>query len=174
MSERAGFADAVPAQNAVRLQFVQGRALSSSAISWFSSGHFSHVDIVLPDGRLLGARSDNADGIKGVAIRRADYEVWNKRVVFTLNVSQSQAALAYSFATAQIGKPYDHTAILAFMVDRDWRSPDSWFCSELVMATLENAGILGPLYLAANKITPVAAALTVSALKGTTWDDLTG
>lgn len=153
----------------IQLQFVLGRGAGSQAIAWFSSGHFSHVDLVLPDGRLLGARSDNADGIKGVAIRRADYEVWHKRVVFAIPCSDTQEATVHDFARAQIGKPYDHTAILGFVMGRDWRKPDSWFCSELAMASLEAAGIIAPLYLAANKITPVAAALVVSALKGTTW-----
>jgi hypothetical protein len=49
---------------------------------------------------------------------------------------------------------------------------DAWYCAELVMAMLEKADVLGPLYLAANKITPVAAALAVSARKGTTWEEL--
>lgn len=160
-------------EGVVRLQFVQGRALTSSAISWFSSGHFSHVDIVLPDDRLLGARSDAADGVKGVAVRRANYELWNKRVVFSVPATNVQVATAYKFAFAQVGKPYDHTAILGFMFNRAWMDSDSWYCSELAMAMLEKAGVLGPLYLAANKITPVAAALAVSARKGTTWQEFT-
>ncbi len=153
----------------IQLQFVQGKALSSRAISWFSSGHFSHVDIVLPDGRLLGARSDSADEVKGVAVRRADYEVWRKRVVFTIPCSTFQSVSCHDFAFAQVGKPYDHTAILGFMFDRAWMDSDAWYCSELVMAALQHAGVVSPLYLAANKITPVAAALVVSALAGTTW-----
>jgi hypothetical protein len=46
----------------IRLQFVLGTGLSSQAIAWFSAGHFSHVDAVLPDNRLLGARSDVVGG----------------------------------------------------------------------------------------------------------------
>lgn len=151
----------------IQLQFVQGNGVGSQAIAWFSSGHFSHVDIVLPDGKLLGARSDNADGVKGVAIRRANYEVWKRRVVFSVPCTSSQELLAYDFARAQIGKPYDHTAILGFFFNRAWRDTDAWYCSELAMAALEEAKIIAPLYLAANKITPVAAALVASAIKAT-------
>lgn len=158
---------------AIRLQFVQGRALSSRAISWFSSGHFSHVDIVLSDGRLLGTRSDAADGVKGVAIRRPDYEVWAKRVVFSIPCTAAQDVAAMKFATMQIGKPYDHTAILGFMFNRAWMDSDAWYCSELAMAMLRRAEVVNELYLAANKITPVAAALVVSALAGVTWEEFT-
>jgi uncharacterized protein YycO len=162
----------MPARDAVKLQFVQGRALSSRAISWFSSGHFSHVDIVLPDGKLLGARSDAAGGVKGVAIRNAAYEKWNKVVIFNVFGTPKQVKTAYDIALAQVGKPYDHTAILGFMMNRAWMDSDAWYCSELVMAALQQAGIIGELYLAANKITPVAAALAISAHRGTSWQDV--
>lgn len=155
----------------IRLQFVQGKGPVSRSIAWFSSGHFSHVDIVLPDGTLLGARSDNADGVKGVAIRRSDYEVWHKRVVFSIPCTDLQHEAAYDFARKQVGKPYDHTAILGFIFNRAWMDSDSWYCAELAMAMLEHVKLIGPLYLAANKITPVAAALAVSAHRGTVWEE---
>jgi hypothetical protein len=41
-----------------RTQFVCEKDLLSQVIAWFSAGHVSHVDIVLDDGQLLGARSD--------------------------------------------------------------------------------------------------------------------
>jgi hypothetical protein len=44
------------------------------------------------------------------------------------------------FARTQIGKPYDWTAILALLMDRDWRDSGAWFCSELVVAALEAVG----------------------------------
>ena len=50
--------------------------------------------------------------------------------------------------------------------NRDWRNPDSWICSELQTAAGEKSAILRPLYLAANKITPVASALVYSAAGG--------
>lgn len=30
----------------------------------------------------------------------------------------------------QLGKPYDWTALLSWIVRRDWQRPDWWFCSE--------------------------------------------
>lgn len=46
----------------IKLQFVREKDLSSQVIAWFSAGHVSHVDTVLDDGRLLGARSDRVGG----------------------------------------------------------------------------------------------------------------
>lgn len=158
----------------IQLQFVQGGGLSSQAIAWFSSGHFSHVDIVLPDSHLLGARSDAADGVKGVAIRRPDYELWRRKVIFTIPCTNGQASAAYEFARAQVGKPYDHTAILGFVFDRSWMDSDAWYCSELATRFVQKSGVLGDLYLAANKITPVAAALVMSALPGASWVTVLG
>ena len=66
---------------------------------------------------------------------------------------------------AQVGKPYDETAILAFALNRDWRETDAWFCSELAAAALEAAGVF-PYKLAAseNKITPEDLFLAVSVI----------
>lgn len=44
------------------------------------------------------------------------------------------------WAREQVGKPYDWTAILGFLVRRDWQEPDSWFCAEHVEGTIKAAG----------------------------------
>src|SRR6516164_2606539 len=53
----------------ITLQFVTSRDPESWAIRTFQRGWCSHVDAVMDDGRLLGARSDG-----GVAIRPQNYE----------------------------------------------------------------------------------------------------
>jgi uncharacterized protein YycO len=146
------------------LQFVCQDAISSQLIAWFSQGHFSHVDAILPDSNLLGARSDSVGGKPpGVQIRPPNYAKFSRRVVMNLPATPAQDAAFYGFLQSQVGKPYDTTAIFAFMFNRDWRAPDSWICSELQAAACEVAGITPPLYLAANKITPVGCALACSA-----------
>lgn len=166
----------------IRLQFVRQAALSSDAIAWFSQGNLSHVDAVVGlEGNplaecvaLLGARSDTTGGRPpGVQIRRLDYLPFALRVRFNIPCTEDQAAEWRAFLVRQLGKPYDHAAIWGFVVGRNWRERDSWICSELQAAALEQAGIVKDLYLAANKITPVALALAVSALPGvtrSTWE----
>ena len=149
----------------VRFQFVLGRGLSSKVIAWYSSGHFSHVDIILPDGRLLGARSDAPGGTRtGVQIRPAFYEKWNQRVIMGIETSVDQERSFYDFLMPQVGKPYDSTAIWGFVAGRDWRNDDAWYCSELGTAAIEVANICPVLYTPRNKVTPAALATVMSAL----------
>ena len=148
----------------IRFQFVLGYGWTSQAIAWFSAGVFSHVDAVLPSGKLLGARADKADGISGVAIREPFYEKWKARIVMSLVVKPEVEAEFYSFLDAQLGKPYDKTAILGFATGRDWRTDDSWFCSELGTAALEQSNACPVLYTPRNKVTPAALATVMSAL----------
>jgi hypothetical protein len=54
---------------------------------------------------------------------------------------------------AQIGKRYDWTALVSFVVQRDWQEPDAWFCSELTEALISMFG--KPRFRAsAQRITP--------------------
>lgn len=148
----------------VALQFVLEPSFTSDVIAWFSQGHLSHVDALMPDGSLLGARSDWKGGKPpGVQIRPPNYAKFKSRVIMELPATPVQETLFYNFLQAQVGKPYDMQAIWAFALDRDWREPDSWICSELDGAALEHATIFRKLYLGTNKITPVALALACSA-----------
>lgn len=157
------------ANSFIKLQFACEAALSSQMIAWFSQGHFSHVDAVLEDGRLLGSRNDSVGGQPpGVQIRPPDYVTFSRKVAMTIPATQDQSAAFYDFLASQLGKPYDTTAIWAFVLNRNWREEDSWICSELQSAAGEAAGITPTLYLAANKITPVGCALAFSAVGGTT------
>ena len=152
----------------IKLQFVRQDDISSAAIAWFSQGHFSHVDAVIPEQGLLGARNDSVGGKPpGVQIRPHDYAKFSTRVVMTVPATPAQASAFYGFLGSQLGKPYDTAAIWAFVANRDWRQEDSWICSELQSAAGEAAGITPKLYLAANKITPVGCALAYSAVGGT-------
>lgn len=121
----------------------------------------------MPDGTLLGARSDSVGGQPpGVWIRPPDYAKFALKVVMEIPCGAWQEKQYYDFLRSQISRPYDKQAIWAFALNRDWRQPDSWICSELQAKAGEHAEVWPQLYLAANKITPVALALVVSAVKG--------
>jgi len=139
--------------------------LASKAIQYISAGRASHVGLILPGGFELGARFDKAGGKPpGVQIRPEAYAKFESETYLTQEVTEEQGSLCTSFLFQQLGKPYDWRAIVGFAVNRNWRDDDSWICSELQAAAIEHAGICHPLYLAANKITPVGVALILSAL----------
>lgn len=152
----------------ITAQFVQSDDIASKAIEIFERGWPSHVDIVWPDGRLLGARSDTitvgGETIPpGVQFRPQNYEIWTRAERIDIDANDLVLTKFYNFLEAQVGKPYDKTAIAAFPFQRDWRELDSWFCSELFVAALE-ASTFFPQSLsnAANEITPRDALLLVS------------
>lgn len=140
----------------IQLRFVQTDDLGSKAIEIFSRGWPSHVGALTPDGSELGARSDSVGGkLAGVQIRPGNYETFSRVLELALPCTADQETRFWNFLNAQIGKPYDKTAIVAFPFERDWREPDSWFCSELIAAALEDCGWLPkPLPNEVNEITP--------------------
>lgn len=148
----------------ITLQFVGSDSLSSRFIELKGGGPYSHVDIVLPDETLLGARDDVVGGQpSGVHIRPAGYETWERVARVHVECTEEQAAIAYAYAKAQLGKPYDSTAILAFIFNRDWKEEDSWFCSELAIATIRFLFKYPPA-TSVNKIDPCMAFALASTL----------
>ncbi len=109
----------------------------SALIRWASNGEYSHVDIVLPEGTLLGARANG-----GVKIRNFNYAKFTAKSVVQVYVPDYDAAM--NFAMSQIGKPYNYGAIadMIFGRDRGYDSENqpSWFCDELLYATVSAGG----------------------------------
>lgn len=157
-------------QGAVLLQFCTQQDLGSWAIRTFErgvdGGLWSHVDAVLADGRLLGARDDVCAGVaRGVQIRPAAYAPFTKTKLVRIPCPQAIADAYYAFLEQQLGKPYDELAIAAFVVDRDWRQANAWFCDELQAAAGEAAMLIAhKLAVPDNRLTPDGLYLVLSAL----------
>lgn len=148
----------------IRLRFATEEGLTSRLIKYFSHGEWSHVDIIVPGllgyDRLVGARLKG-----GVLSRPMNYGKFVKTHTIEIPVTDDAYNRAIRFLLAQVGKPYDWTAIAAFAMNRTWSEDDSWFCSELAAAVLQQAGAL-PTKLAdgVNKITPSDLTLMLSAM----------
>jgi hypothetical protein len=152
--------------DAITLQFVGAGDFGSELIEWFSQGQVSHVDAVMADGSLLGARSDHVGGAPpGVQIRPANYENFERVIRVVMPCPDDMAARFYDLIRAEIGKPYDSEGLLAdFVAGRNWRDPGSWWCSELQGAMLERCGYFAsPLATPSNKLTPAGLLLACSA-----------
>lgn len=142
------------------LRFVTCHDAISAGIRLGEYGFWaSHVEAVMPDGTFLGAHAAG-----GVQARAADYDrgEWTKQLFVHIPTTDEQAAAFHEFLRAQLGKSYDLTAIEALVAQRDWREPDSWFCSELQTAALESAGLLLELAADVWKITPRDLLLVLS------------
>ena len=151
----------------ITLQFLRGTDFGAKAIEWFGHGaDYSHVDTVMPDGRLYGARSDKVGGAPpGVQYRKSNYYYAKKELSMriTLDTTPEQDKAYYDFLLKQFNKPYDKMGILSFILGRNWDDLDSWFCSELVTAGLVNCGYFTyPLAVTSNKVAPADLILMLS------------
>ena len=134
-----------------RIRFISEAGFVSAAIRDVTDSQWSHVDIILPDGFYLGARSNG-----GVQVRPPNYckPIRERRYAIPTTPDQLDAML--TFARAQIGKPYDFLDIAGLLAHRDWRRPNAWMCSELAAATAEagNMPMLNAEAQFVNHITP--------------------
>jgi hypothetical protein len=118
-------------------QFSACSDLSSQAIKIFERGWPSHVDIVDPQGNLIGARSEVINGIPaGVQLRPPNYTAFSRVERVRLPSTPNQETAFWNFLEAQLGKPYDMAAITAFPLHAGWHTPGHWICSGLFIACL--------------------------------------
>lgn len=150
----------------VTLQFCREARLSSDIIAWFSAGNLSHVDAVVPGGLLGAFERDVAGYPSGVQVRRPGYISLAAQVQIDIPVNDQQYQNWLKFLMGQVGNPYDWRVIAGFATGEDWTDPGKWICSQLQAMALQQALIIPGLYLPANKITPTALALVLSAIPG--------
>lgn len=165
-----------PAPAFLEFQLVRSAGLGSAAIGYFSGSLYSHVDIVWPDGRLFGARSDEhvVNGAlypKGVQFRPQGYERWSKITRISVPCTNEEKQRGLAWALKQEGDPYDWRAIVAFAVDRDWRQEGQWFCSEFATRFLEVAQDFEVL-ITDNKIPPGTFGCIASARPGARFTEI--
>jgi hypothetical protein len=141
----------------LRWQFVLGHGLSSQAIAWWGQayGGWSHVDLLLPDGTCLGARSDAVGGKPpGVQIRPHAYEAWKRRTVLSLPCTAEQAAAGETFARDQVGMGYDKDDILGLILGIPLMQAGHWICSALQLAVAEAAPVIPPMHVTPQQCPP--------------------
>jgi hypothetical protein len=126
---------------------------SSLWICRLTHSPFSHVDLLLDDGNLLGA-SDNPlapvirGNARGVAIRPPEYQRFAVRRDVTIKTTAERKASFIEFCMDQLGKPFDGEALSpkVFLSPhfeyRDWRATDRWFCAELMAHGCEVAPLV--------------------------------
>jgi hypothetical protein len=137
---------------------------------------FSHVDLLLDHGYLLGA-SDNPyapvveGNPRGVAIRPPDYQRFSVRRNVVIETTERRANRFKDFCMGQVGKPFDTSALKPSVFlssefhNREWRTEDSWYCAELIGRASEVAPLLNyPIPGIKNRITPADLILLLAPL----------
>lgn len=120
----------------VQIFYSRSNDIVSNLIRLFTWSEYSHVGFVLPGGNLI---LDTMFSTGGVEIRSmAELKAQATDVFIITYPHLSEKAL--DIARTQVGKPYDWTAICGIPFRRNWQEDDSWFCSELVAWSCEQAG----------------------------------
>lgn len=122
----------------------RGTSLIGRLIRWQTRSAYSHASIVTPDGWFIEARE--GIGVRALSllpnqpIPAAKGEQVDK---FHIEATHAQVRAIVAFARAQTGKPYDYTMVARFVSRRaeSRASAGKWFCSELVYAALQAAGL---------------------------------
>jgi uncharacterized protein YycO len=131
----------------IQLRFTRNKGIVSRIIRAATWSQYSHVEFMLDNGYL------GALGKGGVLLRSFDYAPEDEFVYRGIDCTPTQQLKVEAFAAKQIGKPYDWGAVFGVALHRDWHQADHWFCSELIMASLE-AGGLYFLRDKVNRVTP--------------------
>ena len=132
---------------------------------------FSHCDFIIPGEGLLGVSGPgdylSLTGVKhhdagGVLLR--PFDAWPYLEPPKIARIQATEAIVRSIievARSQIGKPFDNSALWAFLDDqahqqkRNWRDSGQWFCSELITFAEEQGHLFSyPLVVTKDRVTP--------------------
>jgi hypothetical protein len=120
----------------ITLQFSSTDQIGSKAIQFVTWSWASHVDFVLPDGKLLGALAiDQGGGVKYHDMKPLSEYARVER--YEIDAPDS----VLDFARSQLDKPYDWLGLIGILTrNRRWEDDDKWFCSELVAWSFLQAG----------------------------------
>lgn len=118
----------------IRFQWCAFDSAISHVIEWGTQATVGHIDIILPDGSLLGAQHEDGLGgmPAGVQIRPANYGDTSgmiNRMRVDISVPDDVEKDAYDWALSMVGTPYDTRAIIGIMKNEDWSTPGHLICS---------------------------------------------
>lgn len=105
-------------------------------IGWQTRSPYCHAAITV-EGWTYEAGRNGMDPVTCYEERSQDWDD------YAVEVPDGLTTIMQSFLDAQLGKPYDVTMVLRFITRRQEtrRCKGRWFCSELVAAAFQTAGI---------------------------------
>jgi len=146
-------------------QYSTSTAFTSKIIRRLTHSQFSHIDLVLPEGLLGVSGKDKSIGDSGGVLVRK-FGCWP--YLFPPKLAHVQCSdevqkKTIDWAVSQIGRPFDKKALYHFLreraglklIGRDWRDPNSWFCSEFQIRAAEIGGLFSyPLIVNKDVVSP--------------------
>jgi uncharacterized protein YycO len=118
----------------MKVLLFKGRGIISWSIRWFTRSQYSHAAIQVQSGQIFEAW-------QGAGVRVTTLRSWKDVDVFEVDVTLEQRQKIHEFLEGELGCGYDYWGIWGFVSRQPRRSNKKWFCSELVAAAFEEAGI---------------------------------
>jgi hypothetical protein len=112
----------------------------SNLIKFFTRGKYNHAAIQLSDGSIYEATT--GDGVRKIGEGDLNLE-YNNYVIDYYGAEVGQEDELRAFLEKQLGKKYDYWMVFGFVIyktSEDRKSSERWFCSELVLASLNKIG----------------------------------
>ena len=125
----------------MKIALYLGSDFVDKTILFFSRGGYTHAAIILPDDTVIEAYP-----FRGIRKRKnlTDQMGDAKVEIYEVVTTPEQDAIIVDFLNKQIGKGYDYWNIFGFVLHTTHEgrtSQGKWFCSELVFAAFQEAGI---------------------------------
>ena len=118
----------------MRVLLCTSKLPGAAIIRWLTGSRWSHCALVNSMGYAVEAKWPR------VRLTHMDSIANSHTKSVVIDIPCSDETAAWAWATAQVGKPYDLTALVGWLSGRDWQEEDSWFCSELVAQAFAQAG----------------------------------
>lgn len=122
----------------MRYVYVKRDGIGSLLIRAFEGGVASHVAMVLTDGSVVDAT------LRHGVHRWASIDDWivanGYTIVDDITLALRNESAAEAWVLAQVGKGYDWTALIGFLLWRDLNERARWYCSELGLGALLSIG----------------------------------
>ena len=123
----------------MRIALTRGNHIVSRLIQRFTRGQYSHAAVILHDDSVIESISKGVSKFPKFVVKKNQ-----SANVYWVDVTKEQEEIIEKFLHDQLGKKFDTWMIFGFVLctGREKRkSRRRWFCSELVFAAFEKAGV---------------------------------
>ena len=144
----------------IRVAAYKGKSWVSKAIKWQTWGNYSHIGIILPDGKIVEAWQ----GTNNVRIinHLGDGHAKGTEVdIYHVPMTDEQEHKFTQEALSCVGKKYDYWGIVGFLARKHYANDDKFFCSELFAHCCKVAGTPYFRFVEPYKVSPQRAVLGI-------------
>ncbi len=135
------------------VQFSTSTAFASGVIRRLTCSRWSHVGFIVGDSELGVSGPDRKTKDPG-GVRLRKLPCWDylyPPIIARVQCSDHVRDRTLDWAHGEIGKPFDNKSLYYFLrdraglpqVERNWRDPKAWNCSEWGTRALEFGGLFG-------------------------------